>query len=163
MAAWAGGASDRYGRRELIWFGCAIGAVGMVGLALTPAQPEFTLGAVRFPLGGLAAVPVGIGAGMFVAVDWALMVDIIPRQTAGRYMGISNVVTATAGAIAGLIAGLIIAEVTTRSGDAALGPRVAISVTLGYYVIGALALRRVDTRPYAEQLADRLRGVSSIG
>ena len=66
------------------------------------------------------------------------MVDIIPRQTAGRYMGLSNVVTATSGAIAGLIAGLVIAEVTKRSGDAALGPRVAIVVTLGYYVVGCL-------------------------
>jgi MFS family permease len=160
VAAWAGGASDRYGRREIIWLGCAIGAVGMVVLALTPAQPEFALGGVRFPLGGLAAVPVGIGAGMFIAVDWALMVDIIPRQTAGRYMGISNVVTATSGAIAGLIAGLVIATVTDRSGDPGLGPRAAIALTLAYYAVGAWALRRVDTRPYAVQLADRRAATS---
>lgn len=155
VAAWAGGASDRYGRREMIWLGCVIGAVGMVGLALTPLQPEIVLAGVRFPLGGLAAVPVGIGAGMFVAVDWALMVDIIPRQTAGRYMGISNVVTATSGAIAGLIGGLVIAEATKASGDAGLGPRAAIALTLAYYAVGAWALRRVDTRPYAVQLAAR--------
>ncbi len=158
VAGWAGRASDRLGRRRLIWAGCAIGAVGMLALALVPAQPEIVIGDVRFPLGGLAAVPVGVGAGMFVAVDWALMVDIIPRSTAGRYMGISNVVTATAGAIAAVIAGSVIAQVTDLTRDVTVGPRIAFGLTLAWYAIGALALRRVDTRPYDAQMAQRARG-----
>jgi len=155
VAVWAGRASDRFGRRPMIWLGCLIGAIGAGALAVVPAQPELVVGAVRFPLGGLAAIPIGIGAGMFLAVDWALMVDIIPKATAGRYMGISNVVTATSGAIAALIGGLVISEVTLRSGDPALGPRIAFGMTVAWYAIGALALRRVDTRPYAVQLAER--------
>jgi Na+/melibiose symporter-like transporter len=155
VAVWAGRASDRFGRRPMIWLGCAIGAVGAATLALVPAQPELVIGAVRFPLGGLAAIPIGIGAGMFLAVDWALMVDIIPKATAGRYMGISNVVTATSGAFAALIGGIVISEVTLRSGDTALGPRMAFAMTLAWYAVGALALRRVDTRPYAVQMAER--------
>jgi MFS family permease len=155
ISAWAGRASDRYGRKRVIWLGCAIGAAGMAALAFIPAQPEFVLGALRFPLGGLAAIPVGIGAGMFLAVDWALMVDIIPRSTAGRYMGISNVVTATAGAFAGLVAGIVMAEATARSGDASLGPRIALVVTLAFYAIGAWALRRVDTRSFEIQMSGR--------
>jgi MFS family permease len=154
VAVWAGRASDRFGRRRLIWAGCLVGALGMVALAVAPAQPEFVMGAVRFPLGGLAAIPIGIGSGMFLAVDWALMVDIIPRATAGRYMGISNVVTATSGAIAATIAGFVIAEVSVRAGDPSLGPRVAIALTLTYYALGAWALRRVDTRPYEVQMAE---------
>jgi len=155
VAAWAGGASDRYGRRQVIWLGCAIGAAGMAVLALTPIQPEIGFQGVRFPLVALAAVPVGIGAGMFLAVDWALMVDIIPKATAGRYMGLSNVVTATSGALAGTIAGLVIAGTTSATGDPALGPRVAFLLTLVYYLVGALLLRRVDTRPYTVQVAAR--------
>ena len=151
-----GSCSDRVGRRQLIWLGCAIGAAGMLVLALAPGQPEITVLGVRFPLAGLAAVPVGVGAGMFIAVDWALMVDIIPRATAGRYMGISNVVTATAGAIAGFIAGVIMAEVTRGTGEAWLGPRVAFAVTLAWYAIGAWALRRVDTRPFEVQMRSRV-------
>lgn len=153
VAAWAGGASDRYGRRQVIWLGCGIGAAGMAVLALAPALPEVSLLGVRFPLFGLAAVPVGIGAGMFIAVDWALLVDIIPRATAGRYMGLSNVVTATSGALAGTIAGIVIAATTSATGDASLGPRIAFLLTLLYYLVGALLLRRVDTRPYAVQMA----------
>ena len=43
VAAWAGGASDRHGRRQVIWLGCGIGALGMVVLALTPVQPEISI------------------------------------------------------------------------------------------------------------------------
>ncbi len=127
----------------------------MAVLALAPAQPELVIGGVRFPLGGLAAVPIGIGAGMFVSVDWALMVDIIPKVTAGRYMGISNVVTATSGAIAGAIGGVVIASTTSLTGDAALGPRVALGLAVSFYGLGALALTRVDTRPFEVQMAER--------
>jgi Na+/melibiose symporter-like transporter len=155
VAALSGPASDRWGRKRVIWLGCVVGAVGMAAMAVAPAQPELMLGSVRFPVGGLAAVPIGIGAGMFLSVDWALMVDIIPKVTAGRYMGISNVVTATSGAIAGAIGGIVIASTTSLTGDAGLGPRVALALTLAFYAIGALALRNVDGRPYEVQLAAR--------
>jgi MFS family permease len=155
VSALAGPVSDRWGRRQVIWLSCGIGAIGLALLAVAPAQPELALAGLRFPLGGLAAVPIGVGAGMFISVDWALMVDIIPKVTAGRYMGISNVVTATAGAIAGAIGGVVIAATTLMTGDAALGPRVALGVAVSYYVVGALALRRVDTRPFEVQMAER--------
>ena len=142
VAAWAGGASDRYGRRQVIWLGCAIGAVGMAVLALAPQLPEISISGVRFPFFGLAAIPVGVGAGMFIAVDWALLVDIIPKATAGRFMGLSNVVTATSGALAGTIAGIVIASTTSATGDPALGPRLAFLLTLAYYLVGALLLRQ---------------------
>ena len=89
------------------------------------------------------------------------MVDIIPRSTAGRYMGISNVVTATSGAIAGLVGAEIIAEVTRSSGDAGLGPRAALLATLAWFAVGALALRRVDTRPFDVQMAARRHAPSA--
>jgi MFS family permease len=151
----AGPFSDRVGRRQVIWLSCLIGAIGMAILAVAPAQPEFVIGGARFPVGGLAAVPIGVGAGMFISVDWALMVDIIPKVTAGRYMGISNVVTATAGSIAGAIGGLVIASTTSLTGDAGLGPRVALGLAVAFYGLGALALIRVDTRPFEMQMAER--------
>ena len=143
-AAWAGGASDRLGRRRVIWLGCAISATGMAIIALGSARPEISVGGLRFPLAGLGAVPVGVGAGLFLAADWALLVDIIPKPTAGRYLGISNIVTASAGATAATIAGLVMAGATDLTADAALGPRVAVGVALAWYAIGAWALRSVD-------------------
>lgn len=151
----AGPVSDRWGRRQIIWLSCLIGAIGMATLAAAPAQVDLEIAGVRFPVGGLAAVPIGIGAGMFISVDWALMVDIIPKVTAGRYMGISNVVTATAGSIAGAIGGVVIATTTDLSGDAALGPRVALGLAVAFYGLGALALVKVDTRPFEIQMAGR--------
>ena len=52
--------------------------------------------------------PGRLGGGSFLAVDWALMTDIIPKASAGRYMGISNVATATNGVAAAFIGGLVI-------------------------------------------------------
>jgi predicted MFS family arabinose efflux permease len=49
--------------------------------------------APTFQLAVVALIPVGVAAGAFLAVDWALMTDIIPKVTTGRYMGISNVGT----------------------------------------------------------------------
>ena len=44
----------------------------------------------------------GVGSGSFLAVDWALMTDIIPKASSGRYMGISNVATATNGVVSAI-------------------------------------------------------------
>jgi MFS family permease len=162
VAAWAGPASDRFGRRQMIWLSCGVGAVGMLGMALAPAQPEVAFAGVRFPLAGLAAVPIGTAAGMFLSVDWALMVDIIPKVTAGRYMGISNVVTATSGALAGALGSVVIAIVTGFTGDAGLGPRAALGLTLAFYALGAWALRHVDTRSFEVQMTERRRPVAIV-
>ena len=52
---------------------------------------------------------------MFLAVDWALMTDIIPRASAGRYMGLTNVATGSAPLFAVAIGGLVLDAVTTAS------------------------------------------------
>ncbi|CAN5604158.1 hypothetical protein BH24CHL9_BH24CHL9_02760 [soil metagenome] len=148
--AWAGPASDRLGRRRVIWLGCAIGAVGLGVIAAGRSDPEVTVLGLRFPLAGLGAVPVGVGAGMFLAANWALLVDIIPRPTAGRYLGMSNIVTASAGASAGTIGGMIMAGATDLTVEAGLGPRAAVAAGLVWLAIGAWALRRVDPRPWEE-------------
>ena len=89
-------------------------------------------------------IPVGVAAGAFLAVDWALMTDIVPKATSGRYMGISNVVTGAAGPIAIAIGGVAMDRVGAF--DFSLGPRVAFLFALVYYALGALLLRPVDER-----------------
>jgi len=126
--------SDRLGRKTLVYFTCALGSVGMLGVALAPN----ILVAVLF------VVPVGIAAGAFLAVDWALMTDIVPKATSGRYMGISNVVTGAAGPLAIAIGGIAMDRVGAF--DFSLGPRVAFLFALLYYALGALLLRPVDER-----------------
>jgi MFS family permease len=124
--------SDRIGRKPVIYAACATGGLGMAVVAAAPAIPVAILGAALF----------GAGSGMFLAVDWALMTDIIPKASSGRFMGISNVATATAGIFAVMTGGLLMdaANATFGYGN---GPRFALALAVLYYVFGALLLRPV--------------------
>ena len=142
--------SDRYGRKTMIYAGIAIGILGNVGVALAPGF-EVALGAL---------ILVGISSGSFLAVDWALMTDIIPKATTGRYMGISAVATGLAGPlgrfianplltlliIIGLAAGLDPGLDAHQSSFYATGPRLVILLGVAFFVISAWALRHVDER-----------------
>ena len=127
--------SNRLGRKRVIYAACAIGALGMVLCALAPTKELFLPGAIL----------AGIGAGSFLAVDWALMTDIIPKAASGRYMGISNVATATNGVMAAFLGGLVI-DAYVRGDDPAFGPRAAFLLGPIAFAIGALLLRPVDER-----------------
>ena len=79
---------------------------------------------------------------MFLAVDWALLTDLVPKASAGRYMGISNVATATAGLV-GLAIGAIVIDLTNLALGEGVGPRIAIGLSVPLLAIGALLLRPV--------------------
>lgn len=123
--------SARIGKKAVIWLACGSGAVGMAILVVAPTVVVAEIGVLL----------VGIGAGAFLAVDWALMSDIVPKASSGRYMGMSNVATASAGAVALIVGGPLIDLV---GGGA--GPRAAMIAGLVFFVIGALLLRPVDER-----------------
>jgi MFS family permease len=124
--------SDRVGRKPVIYAACAVGAVGMAIVAVSPALPVTVLG-------GLV---LGAGFGMFLAVDWALLTDLVPKASAGRYMGISNVATATAGLVGLAIGGLVIDLTNAALGEGA-GPRIAFGLSVPLLIIGSLLLRPV--------------------
>ncbi|HEX5589176.1 MAG TPA: MFS transporter [Candidatus Limnocylindrales bacterium] len=124
--------SDRIGRKPVIYAACAIGGLGMAIVAAAPAIPIAIAGAALF----------GAGSGMFLAVDWALMTDIIPKASSGRYMGISNVATATAGIFAVMTGGLLMDAANAAMGYGT-GPRFALGLAVIYYVFGALLLKPV--------------------
>jgi MFS family permease len=140
--------SDRFGRKNMIYIGIFIGAFGNLGVALAPS----------FDVALLALVLVGLSSGSFLAVDWALMTDIIPKSTTGRYMGISAVATGLAGPLGRLIVGptltlLIIVGLAPglnpqvdapQSSFYSLGPRLVILIGLVFFAISAWALRHVD-------------------
>ena len=127
--------SQRYGRKRLIYAAVATSATGMVICAFAPSVWFLVLGASL----------VGVGGGSFLAVDWALMTDIIPKASAGRFMGISNVATATNGVVAGLV-GYFIVDRFAAAGATDLGPRAAFLLAPIWFAIGAWLLRPVDER-----------------
>jgi MFS family permease len=127
--------SDRIGRKPVIYASCIIGAVGVAIAAIAPTPLVALLGGALF----------GISGGMFLSVDWALMTDIIPRASAGRYMGLSNVATGASTPISTAIGGITIDYVNLAAG-VGVGPRVAFMVGAVLYLVAALLLRPVDPR-----------------
>ena len=128
--------SDRIGRKPVIYVACVVGGIALAILGLAPTIEVFVLGAVLM----------GVATGTFLAVDWALMTDIIPKAASGRYMGISNIAVASAGPLATVIGGAMLYFV---GGEARLpdGPRAAYLVAIVVFFLSAFFLRRVDATP----------------
>jgi MFS family permease len=125
-------ASDRIGRKPVIYFACLVGAIGVAMTAFAPHVAVAVAGAGLF----------GVSAGMFLSVDWALMTDIIPRISAGRYMGLSNVATGSAPLFAAAVGGIVLDLSAKLAGDA-IAPRAAFIVAVALYGVSALLLRPV--------------------
>jgi len=87
--------SQRVGRKAIIRAASWLGAAGTVLLIFANS------------LTFVYAVGVLIGSafGMLLSVDWAFVVDLVPAESAGRFMGISNLATAGSGILATVIAG----------------------------------------------------------
>ena len=124
--------SDRIGRKPLIFMACGIAAAGSAVIAVTPSIPVALLGAALF----------GAANGTFLAVDWALMTDIIPRASAGRYMGMSNVATGSASPLSIAIGGIVL-DMVTSAGYEPLSPRVVFILAVGFFATAAVTLRPV--------------------
>jgi MFS family permease len=128
--------SDRFGRKTIIYGSCTAGATGLGIGAIAPTLPIAIFGAALFAL----------SAGAFLAVDWALMSDIVPKASAGRYMGISNVATASAGTIGLALGGAAVMDTVNHLAGYGAGPRAGLGLGVLCYIIGALLLRPVVER-----------------
>jgi MFS family permease len=129
----AGRLSDRTGRKRVLYASFALGALGMAIVSVAPVLPVAYLGVVLF----------GLASGTFLAVDWALMTEIIPKASSGRYMGISNVATASASIFALALGGTLMDTVDRLIGQGT-GPRAAYALAVVFFVIGGLLLGPVD-------------------
>ena len=125
--------STRIGRKPVIYIAVAAGTLSAALMAVVPSYP-LLLGAI---------VPLGACLGVFLAVDWALMTDIIPKAESGRYMGISNVVTAGSGLLANASGALLAAAVILATRNAGLGYRSIMLLMVVEFAIGAWALSHV--------------------
>ncbi|MGZ6344393.1 MAG: MFS transporter [Candidatus Limnocylindrales bacterium] len=130
--------SDRVGRKPLIYAACAFGAAGSAIVLVAPSVQVAIVG----------GVVIGIASGTFVAVDWALMSDIIPKADAGRYMGLSNVATGLAGTLAVASGGALVFLITHLLSTDLVGPatRLVFVLAIAFFGLGALLVRQVDPR-----------------
>jgi MFS family permease len=132
----SGRISDRVGRKPVIYVACLIGIVALSILAVAPNVAVALVGAALY----------GASGGIFLAVDWALMTDIIPKAASGRYMGISNVATASSGILAIAIGGAIVRDNVNAIMGEGVGMRAAMVVGACCYVGAALLLTQVVAR-----------------
>lgn len=98
----AGAISDKLGKKNLVAFSGLLGALGSFLLLFAQGRAVFTAFGIEvtdiLAYGGI----IGLSIGIFLSVNWALAIDLIPPGEGGRYLGISNLATAGAGVVAGL-------------------------------------------------------------
>ncbi|HNW95229.1 MAG TPA: MFS transporter [Anaerolineaceae bacterium] len=118
--------TDKFGTKPCI---AASGILATLGTAIVIASPAMSM----MYVGG---VLVGLGVGIFYTANWALGTSLVPREQAGRYLGISNLAGAGAGAIGAYIGGPI--------GDGA-GFVVLMSIYGFLFLFSVLVLGRIKT------------------
>ncbi len=92
---------------------------------------------------------IGIGAGTFMATNWALGTDLAPPKEAGRYLGISNLAGAGAGIVGAGIGGPMADFFNgLRPG---LGYLVIFAVYGGLFLLSVAALTQVKEPTYVPQ------------
>lgn len=129
VAALASGwLSDRVGRRPML---LTAGLVSAAGTAVV--------------LGGRDTAPVlvgaaviGLGVGMFLSANWALITDIVPGAEAARYLGVANIATAGGSAVARLLGGLLIDPVNRALGSRSAGYLLVYTIALGCFLLATL-------------------------
>jgi MFS family permease len=131
-SALAGGyLADRIGRRRLV------GAAGLIAAAGT----LLLLTAANIPLVMISGCIIGIGAGTFMATNWALGTDLAPRQEAGKYLGISNLAGAGAGIVGAGIGGPMADSFNAL--HPGLGYLVIFAIYAGLFLLSTATLTRI--------------------
>jgi MFS family permease len=97
IAPLSGWLTDRFGRKPMVAISGLSAALGTLIIVLIPSLTAIYMGGIL----------IGVGAGMFYTANWALGTDLVPHQEAGRYLGVSNLAGAGAGAVGAYIGGPI--------------------------------------------------------
>ncbi len=100
----AGWLTDRFGEKRMVALAGIVAVVGTVVALSIPSLPVIYVG------GSI----IGVATGLFYAANWALGTLVVPREEAGRYLGISNLAGAGAGAVGAFIGGPIADFVTAQ-------------------------------------------------
>lgn len=134
--------SDRVGRRKVfvIWSGVVVGAAGLL-LAIFQSWP----GTVA------AAVVLGIGFGIYQAVDFALITQVLPGAAErGKDLGVINIAAALPQVLAPAIAGAVLVAVRALGGTVrtdgegwSLGYGVLYLLSFVICVLGSVLVTRI--------------------
>jgi MFS family permease len=140
MALFSGWLADRFSRKSLV---AIAGLVAAVGIFIVVIAPDLTV----IYIGGFF---IGAATGIFYTANWALGTELVPQDEAGRYLGISNLAGAGAGAVGAFIGGPIADFLTARV------PSVpGLGYTLLFAIYGVLFLLSVAALAKVKEPAKR--------
>lgn len=125
--------SDKVGRKQLLAVAGILAVLGTVILVFSST----------IPIVMVSGVFLGLGTGTFMASNWALGTDLVPREDAGRYLGISNLAGAGAGIIGSSIGGPLADYFNAI--QPGLGYPVVFALYGGLFLLSVLLLPRIKT------------------
>ncbi len=130
----SGWLADRFSRKLLV---ALSGLAAAVGILIVVLAPNLTV----IYVGGFF---IGAGAGIFYTANWALGTELVPQAEAARYLGISNLAGAGAGAVGAFIGGPIADFFTARLPQMpGLGYTLLFAIYGILFLLSILALSRV--------------------
>ncbi len=130
----SGWLADKIGRKTLVAASGILATAGTVVLLFSPSLTMIMIGASI----------VGAGIGIFFSTNWALGTDIVPQQDAGKFLGISNLAGAGAGAVGAYIGGPIADYFTVNVPQTpGLGYMLIFAIYAALFLLSALALIKV--------------------
>lgn len=127
LAIPSGWLADRFGKKRLVALSGISAALGVLAALLLPDISGLYIGGVF----------IGAGIGLFYPVNWALGTIIVPPAQAGRYLGISNLAGAGAGAVGAYIGG----PIADKQGYVVL-----FAIFSVLFLVSSLALLGVDEK-----------------
>lgn len=129
----SGWLTDKFGKKPLIFVSGILATIGTLLVILTTNMTVIYIGGVL----------IGLASGIFFVANWALGTELVPQKEAGRWLGISNLAGAGAGAIGAYIGGPI--------GDGA-GYVVLMGLYGFLFLFSAVALLKIN--PKAESISN---------
>ena len=143
FAVAGGWLGDRFGHKRMLYVANTIGVAGclLLLLARTP-QTLLVCGSV-----------LGVGIGLFLTSNWALANLLAPQDEAGKYIGLTNLATAGAGA-AGRLGGPLIDLLNNAKPGAFTGYTAMFLFGAIAAVLSALILRKVTPLPASPDSGD---------
>jgi len=94
-AIFGGKLADKLGKKKLVLYAGLIAFTGTLILLFSRNMPMVIV----------SGCVIGLGTGTFMASNWALGTDLVPKAQAGKYLGISNLAGAGAGIVGAGIGG----------------------------------------------------------
>jgi len=135
FALLSGWLADRFSNKRLVALAGVVAAFGTLVVLLVPDLTVIYIGGCF----------IGAATGLFYTANWALGTGLVPKSEAGRYLGISNLAGAGAGAVGAYIGGPIADYFTVRvPGVPGLGYVLLFAIYGVLFLLSVVALNRVQ-------------------